>query len=939
MNPPSFIDIIFRSFNPANWKNGISIYQFGNILHFQNFGNLFSASIKSGIGEKNEVRIKFQAQGNFVQWMECTCQANRKNGEKCPHLAAFCLYLNQEKQQLLEKIHVPTTPSEQYLSSLYEKLDLHKENNIPLNTQPIKKSTILEKKIISEVHNFESIFVSKNVEILKIERDSEDPWINVSVAIDNLRKVTYRFSVDDTCKILFNPEYRKKASRDVSHLLEHHITAKRFFDVKMDEKQNLVLQKAFYLFKDKKKVGKIFVSELKPSYEGRYGIFIKNTGFVPFVDDMSLVQLIRWSEYSKSATITGDQAAELIENEFAHLKETAHVSLEKNVEDIKIYDRLNIPEYSIKKLLDNSLLIDLKFNHENNAKQHSTILDILKARASGKKFFQTENGFIKITHDFDWLKNSVQKDGQIKLSTTEFIRFYNQLDDNASASGQIEILEKIKQGLVSRSNLKFPSLKGTNLDLRPYQIEGVKWLWWLYQNRLGGLLADEMGLGKTHQAMALIAAISKGKSNSLTLVVCPTSVIDHWLDKIQKYTPNINSICYHGSSRKEFLNQIDNKKSNVLITSYGILLRDTDFLIKKNWNLVILDEAHLVKNQSTRTYKAACKLKSDMRLCLTGTPLENDLLELKNLFDYIAPNYLGSDVEFKKKYMSEDDPQSDPMAGMELSKLIHPFKMRRSKAEVLTDLPEKVEDIRHCHLNTKQAKLYNETLLLKGAKLIDELQNDKSPVPYIHIFSLISLLKQICNDPGLIDPQYDNIGSGKLALFDELLAEALESNQKVVVFSQYAKMVHRLSERLSKKEIKHVVLTGQSLKRGGIIKEFQENPNVQVFLGSLLAGGTGIDLTAANVVIHFDRWWNAAKEDQATGRIHRIGQIRNVQVYKLVTKGTLEERIDEIIAKKKILFERFVEQDEQIFKNLSREDLLKLLEISNQQQDMDPIDL
>jgi SNF2 family DNA or RNA helicase len=212
-------------------------------------------------------------------------------------------------------------------------------------------------------------------------------------------------------------------------------------------------------------------------------------------------------------------------------------------------------------------------------------------------------------------------------------------------------------------------------------------------------------------------------------------------------------------------------------------------------------------------------------------------------------------------------------------------------------------------------------------------------VPYIHIFSLISLLKQICNDPGLIDPQYDNVGSGKLALFDELLAEALESNQKVVVFSQYAKMVHRLSERLSKKEIKHVVLTGQSLKRGGIIKEFQENPNVQVFLGSLLAGGTGIDLTAANVVIHFDRWWNAAKEDQATGRIHRIGQIRNVQVYKLVTKGTLEERIDEIIAKKKILFERFVEQDEQIFKNLSREDLLKLLEISDQAQDMDLVDL
>lgn len=327
-----------------------------------------------------------------------------------------------------------------------------------------------------------------------------------------------------------------------------------------------------------------------------------------------------------------------------------------------------------------------------------------------------------------------------------------------------------------------------------------------------------------------------------------------------------------------------------------------------------------------------------MRLCLTGTPLENDLMELKNLFDYIAPNYLGNDAEFKKKYMS-DELAADPMARIELNKLIHPFKMRRNKQDVLKDLPEKFEDVRHCYLNQNQMKLYNETLLLKGAGVIDELQNDKSPVPYIHIFSLISLLKQICDDPGLIDPSYEHMGSGKLDLFDELLGEALESNQKVVVFSQYAKMVHRLSARLSQKKIKHVVLTGQSVKRGQIIKEFQENPDVQVFLGSLLAGGTGIDLTAGNVVIHFDRWWNAAKEDQATGRIHRIGQIRNVQVYKLVTKGTLEERIDEIIARKKLLFEQFVEQDEQVFRHLSREDLLSLLKVSDQSQEVDSNDI
>ena len=177
----------------------------------------------------------------------------------------------------------------------------------------------------------------------------------------------------------------------------------------------------------------------------------------------------------------------------------------------------------------------------------------------------------------------------------------------------------------------------------------------------------------------------------------------------------------------------------------------------------------------------------------------------------------------------------------------------------------------------------------------------------------------------LIDPQYENVGSGKLDLFDELLAEALESDQKVVVFSQYAKMINRLSKRLTAKNISHVTLTGQTQNRGRIVKQFQEDNNIKVFLGSLLAGGTGIDLTAANIVIHFDRWWNAAKEDQATDRIHRIGQVKNVQVYKLITKGTLEERIDGIISRKKLIFERFVEQDEEVFKHLSREDLLQLL--------------
>jgi SNF2 family DNA or RNA helicase len=256
---------------------------------------------------------------------------------------------------------------------------------------------------------------------------------------------------------------------------------------------------------------------------------------------------------------------------------------------------------------------------------------------------------------------------------------------------------------------------------------------------------------------------------------------------------------------------------------------------------------------------------------------------------------------------------------------VHPFKLRRTKAEVLSDLPEKVEDVRYCQLGAEQRQLYQQALKLKGQPILDALTNSSTHVPYVHVFAVITFLKQICNDPGLVHPEYENVPSGKLELFDEILEEAIESNQKVVVFSQYAKMVSRLSNRLTKKGIKHVSLTGQSTKRGDLIASFQNDPEIRVFLGSLLAGGTGIDLTAASVVIHFDRWWNAAKENQATDRIHRIGQQRNVQVFKLVTRGTLEEHIDQIIERKRMTFEKYVEEDSEAFKNLSRDDLVKLL--------------
>ena len=627
-------------------------------------------------------------------------------------------------------------------------------------------------------------------------------------------------------------------------------------------------------------------------------------------------QIARWAEYPPTAILEGDTAAMLFETKFERLAETASIRLAPELDGLSVANTLRFSELHLKSSGDGFVTIDTDSINNGN------LLEIIRSRAAGKKFLATETGWVKLSDDLGWLQDKVQEDGKLRLSTMEFIKFRERFASESKITGAGAAVERLRSGLISSKDLEEPSLKNTDLHLRPYQTDGLKWLWWLYRNGLSGLLADEMGLGKTHQAMALISTIAATEKNKLTLVVCPTSVIDHWIDKLKRFVPELDAICYHGSTRR--LDALRPQNAHrVIVTSYGVMLRDADTFAETPWSLVILDEAHLVKNQATRTYFAACKIPSHMRLCLTGTPLENDILELKNLFDYILPNYLGSDAEFKRKYITSGE--VNPLADLDLHRIIHPFKMRRNKVDVLVDLPAKVEDVKHCHLRKEQHQLYLEALALKGTALVETLKTGAGPVPYVHVFAVITLLKQICNDPALVDPRYESVGSGKLEVLDELIAESMASGQKVVIFTQYAKMVARLSERFSRQGIRHVTLTGSTTKRGEVIREFQENQDVKIFVGSLLAGGAGIDLTSASVVIHFDRWWNAAKENQATDRIHRYGQVRNVQVYKLITRGTLEERIDEIIARKRMVFERFVEQDAEVFRHLSREDLLNLL--------------
>ena len=411
------------------------------------------------------------------------------------------------------------------------------------------------------------------------------------------------------------------------------------------------------------------------------------------------------------------------------------------------------------------------------------------------------------------------------------------------------------------------------------------------------------------------------------LVVCPTSVLDHWEDKLRRYAPSLDSLRMHGLDRPRTLES--ERLPPVVLTTYTILVRETAQFEAIEWDTIVLDEAQKIKNPATRMARAVRRLRAHYRVALTGTPLENRPMELWSIMEFLQPGYLGSAETFRRRFERPIVERADEAATAYLRRLVDPFKLRRLKAEVLAELPPKMEDVRWCRLSAHQAALYRSALSQAGA-LVEGLRDASRPIDYIHIFALLTRLKRICDHPALVLPgtRVRKLSSGKFALFQELLEEALSSGQKVVVFSQYLEMLELMAEHVAGRGIGHVTLRGDTRDRGRIIQTFQQRPECRVFLGSLLAGGLGIDLTAATVVIHYDRWWNAAREDQATDRVHRIGQSRGVQVFKLATRGTLEERIHRMIERKRSLMEAVVGADGDALKTFTREELLELLSAS-----------
>lgn len=588
-----------------------------------------------------------------------------------------------------------------------------------------------------------------------------------------------------------------------------------------------------------------------------------------------------------------------------------------------------------------------------------------------KFFYQTERGLInipnlhKLLHSkkrgayaffdegrlelqnsrFDWLRllhkdRLDKKTGTLLLSTLEFMRLnaYEPLkliNDKSDA-----VTEKLYQELIQFQTPEKPDIGGLISHLRPYQELGVEWLWFLYSQKLSGLLCDDMGLGKTHQAMALLASVNnffriaaEGHACHF-LIVCPTSVIYHWQEKLAQFLPGKRVCTFYGMNRSldEFQEQYD-----ILLTSYGILRNEKESLKKMSFEAAIFDEIQVAKNQFSQVYAALIGINANMKLGLTGTPIENHLRELKSLFDIVLPGYMPSDSKYREFFVKPIEKAHDQERKALLHRLITPFTLRRKKEDVLKDLPEKIEEVAYCDLLTEQHNLYTEVLEQRRRVLIEEIKNESGPIPYMHIFALLSSLKQICDHPAVyykMPDNYQQFSSGKWTLFVELLREARESRQKVVVFSQYLGMLDIIEKYLSEQHIGYASLRGSTSNRKEQIEMFQKDEECEVFVGSLQAAGLGIDLTAGSVVIHYDRWWNAARENQATDRVYRIGQKRGVQVFKLVTKGTFEEKIDAMILRKGKLMEDVVGVDDQsTLKKFTRDELLSLLEFTEPEEE------
>lgn len=615
------------------------------------------------------------------------------------------------------------------------------------------------------------------------------------------------------------------------------------------------------------------------------------------------------------------------------LRKIGEVTLSDSFRNLRVYDT---SDYKVSASIREDGLLEFGFSIKGISS--SEFKKIFESVKNNDKYYKLLNGgYISLSdktlRNLINLANYLEGEGSLEEGGRLLASKYNALyveqylkeneflyvEKNKKYKELVENIEKVK-------DIDFTLPDYLEKVMRPYQKVGFKWLKTLGSYGFGGILSDEMGLGKTLQAIAFIASEAVRHENPV-LVVVPTSLVYNWEMEVEKFAPNLKTLILYGKKSERLAKLEDIKDYDLIITSYAVLRNDISYFEELEFSYCFIDEAQQIKNAYTGNAKAVKKIKAKGYFALTGTPMENSLLELWSVFDFIMPGYLLSKTRFNKVYGDPIIVERDKNALEALKKHITPFMLRRLKSEVMTELPPKIEQRLVVDMTEEQKAVYMSYVHNARNQIRREFETQGFGKNKINILSALTRLRQVCCDPSVVLPDYEGDSSKMLALSD-LLDEALNADHRLLIFSQFTSVLQKIALMLRQKDIDYFYLDGstKSEDRLAMAEEFNDG-NREVFLVSLKAGGFGLNLTGADIVIHFDPWWNPAVEDQATDRAHRIGQTKTVEVIKLIAKGTIEEKIFKLQEKKKDIIEQVVKSsaaDSNIISSLTKEDFEEL---------------
>lgn len=556
--------------------------------------------------------------------------------------------------------------------------------------------------------------------------------------------------------------------------------------------------------------------------------------------------------------------------------------------------------------------------------------DIQKAILRKEDYVQLDDGSFGMLPE-EWLEKytdlfksaDIDKKGEFKISKLHFSLVDEMFDLIDQQEIYKEIFEK-KQRLISFETIEKPVLpKGIQATLRPYQEAGYHWLSFLDSYKWGGCLADDMGLGKTIQMITFLKSIIDATPKETNLVIVPTSLLFNWERELNKFAPDIKYLINSGVTRIKDIKEL--KKYQLIISTYGLIINDVEELQKLKFNYVVLDESQAIKNPVSQRYKAVCLLKSNNRMVMTGTPVENNTFDLYAQMSFINPGLLGNLNHFKTTFSDPIDKNGDPEAAASLRRLIKPFMLRRTKEQVATDLPDKTEDIIICEMGAEQRKVYDAYKNNYKEMIAKSIDSDGLGKSSMVVLDALLKLRQICNSPSLI--KGENLSKESVKI-QELVRHITQKtgNHKILIFSQFVEMLGLIKKEIQKTGVKFEYLDGSiaSHKREAIVQNFQQNDEIRIFLISLKAGGVGLNLTEADYVYLVDPWWNPAVEAQAIDRTHRIGQTKKVFAYKMICKDTIEEKVLLLQEKKKKVASDIISTEQSFYKQLEKEDIMEL---------------